>query len=127
MAREFDEITALLGNGTRFDGKLTFQGTVRVDGEFQGEILSDDILIIGEGAEVRAEIRVGTLIVQGGVIRGDIEAVELVEIHHPGEVHGNIVSPSLYIDKGVIFEGQCRMDRGQETPEPPVPTPSEEG
>ncbi len=117
MTRDFDEITALLGNGTRFDGKLTFQGSVRIDGMFTGEVMSDDVLIVGEGAEVRAQINVGTLIVQGGVVYGDIQAAELVEIHFPGQVHGNIVSPSLFIDKGVIFEGQCRMD--PEAPEGP--------
>ena len=117
MTREFDEITALLGSGTRFDGKLTFQGSVRIDGVFIGEVMSDDTLIIGEGAEVRAQVKVGTLIVQGGAIYGDIEATQLVEIHFPGQVHGNIVSPSLFIDKGVIFEGQCRMDQGEDLPE----------
>jgi cytoskeletal protein CcmA (bactofilin family) len=124
MAREFDEITALLGSGTRFDGKLTFQGSVRIDGVFEGEVLSDDVLIIGEGAEVKATVKVGTLIVQGGAVYGDIVASELVEIHYPGQVHGNIVSPSLFIDKGVIFEGKCRME--QEGDEPPV-QPSGEG
>ncbi len=109
MTREFDEITALLGGGTRFECKLSFDGTVRIDGSFSGEISSDDVLIVGDGADVRADIRVGTMIVQGGVVRGDIVARNLVEIHHPGQVHGNIVSPSLCIDKGVIFEGQCRM------------------
>ena len=116
MARNFDEITALLGSGTRFDGKLTFEGTVRIDGTFTGEILSSDVLIVGEGAEVRADVRVGTLIVQGGVIHGDIRAVEQVEIHYPGQVHGNIISPSLFIDKGVVFEGECRMDPVSEDP-----------
>lgn len=121
MARKFDEITALLGGGTRFDGKLTFQGTVRIDGVFTGEILSDDVLIVGEGSEIRADVRVGTLIVQGGVIHGDIRAKEQVEIHYPGQVHGNIISPSLFIDKGVIFEGECRMDPEQPGPVPSIP------
>jgi cytoskeletal protein CcmA (bactofilin family) len=57
------------------------------------------------------------------VIRGDIHAAEQVELHYPGRVHGNIFSPSLFIDKGVIFEGECRMDPGQEAP---VPSSSEE-
>ena len=112
MTREFDAITARLGGGTRFAGKRYFAGTDRIDGSFVGEVSSNDILIVGDGADVRAEIRVGTLIVQGGVVRGDIVARDLVEIHHPGQVHGNIVSPSLCIDKGVIFEGQCRMVEG---------------
>ena len=104
------EINALLGHGTEFNGKLTFQGTVRIDGTFSGEIKTDDVLIIGEGAQVKAEIDVTTLIIRGGVVHGNIRARELVEIHAPGKLIGNIVSPQLYIDKGVIFQGECRME-----------------
>lgn len=103
------EINALLGRGTDFTGKLTFEGRVRIDGRFQGEIFSDDVLIIGEGGEVRAEIAVGTLIVRGGTIWGNVRASQLVEIWAPGKVHGNLEAPQLFIDKGVIFEGQCKM------------------
>jgi cytoskeletal protein CcmA (bactofilin family) len=110
MNDERGEINALLGHGTEFDGKLTFQGTVRIDGAFSGEIMTDDVLIIGEGAEVRAEISVRTLIIRGGVVHGNITAKELVEIHAPGKLVGNIVSPQLFIDKGVIFQGECRME-----------------
>src|SRR5580704_270215 len=60
------EITALLGRGTSFEGKLHFEGRVRIDGAFKGEIQSDDVLIIGDGAEVTAEIEVATVIVRGG-------------------------------------------------------------
>jgi cytoskeletal protein CcmA (bactofilin family) len=104
------EINALLGHGTEFSGKLTFQGTVRIDGVFSGEIKTDDVLIIGEGAEVKAEIEVATLIIRGGLVQGNIRARELVEIHAPGKLIGNIVSPQVFIDKGVIFQGECRME-----------------
>lgn len=104
------EITALLGRGTRFEGKLYFEGRVRVDGVFKGEIKSDDTLIIGEGAEVHAEIDVATVIVRGGIVHGNIRASQSVEIHAPGKVVGNLHSPSLYIERGVEFQGSCRMD-----------------
>ncbi len=109
MSVEADEITALLGAGTEFTGKLFFKGSVRIDGKFNGEIISNDILIVGEGAEVQAKIQAGTVIVKGGTIIGDIMATDLVEIHSPGRVKGNITSRSLYIDKGVLFEGECKM------------------
>lgn len=113
------EINALLGHGTEFNGKLTFQGTVRIDGSLSGEIKTDDVLIIGEGAEVKAEIDVATLIIRGGVVHGNIKASELVEIHAPGTLVGNIVCPpgGLYIDKGVVFQGQCRMEDLESAPE----------
>src|SRR5438105_3659 len=95
------EITALLGRGTRFEGKLYFEGRVRIDGMFKGEIKSEDTLIIGDGAEVHAEIDVATVIVRGGVIHGNVRASQAIEIHAPGRVIGNIHSPSLFIERGV--------------------------
>lgn len=103
------EINALLGRGTEYEGKLVFEGRVRIDGRFVGEIHSDDMLILGEGAEVRARVRVGTLIVRGGVLVGDVVARQLVEIHAPGQVRGDITTPQIFIDKGVVFEGRCTM------------------
>ena len=88
------EITALLGRGTRFEGKLYFEGRVRIDGVFAGEIKSDDTLIIGDGAEVSAEIDVATVIVRGGSVHGNVRAKTSLEIHAPAKLVGNIHSPS---------------------------------
>jgi len=110
MDQSGTEITALLGRGTRFEGKLHFEGRVRVDGQFKGEIKSDDTLVIGDGAEVTAEIECATVIVRGGVVNGNIRAKTALEIHAPAKVVGNIHSPSIFIDRGVEFQGNCRMD-----------------
>lgn len=114
------EINALLGQGTEFEGKLLFDGHVRIDGKFSGQVISKDVLILGEGAEVNAEIEVGTLIIRGGLLRGNVRAAEVVEVYAPGKVYGNIQSPQLFIDKGVIFEGQCSMSPAQEEKEAPL-------
>ena len=103
------EITTLLGRGSEFEGKLTFEGTVRIDGKLSGEIFSEDVLVVGEGAQVSAEIDVGVIIVEGNV-NGNIRAKRAVELHAPARVRGNIETPSLYIDKGVIFEGFSKME-----------------
>jgi cytoskeletal protein CcmA (bactofilin family) len=103
------EINTLLGPGSSFEGKLTFEGTVRIDGKLAGEIFSNDVLVVGEGAQVEAEIDVGVLIVEG-MVTGNVRAKRLVELHAPARVRGNIETPSLFIDKGVLFEGQCRME-----------------
>ena len=110
------EITALLGRGTHFEGKLHFEGRVRIDGHFKGEIQSDDTLIIGDGAEVHAEIDVATVIVRGGAVHGNVRAKTAIEIHAPAKVVGNLHSPSLFIDRGVEFQGTCRMDEVEERP-----------
>jgi cytoskeletal protein CcmA (bactofilin family) len=103
------EINTLLGRGATFEGKLTFEGTVRVDGKLKGEVFSDDVLIVGEGAYVEAEIDIGEIIIQGNVV-GNIRAKRGIEIHAPGRVKGDLHTPSLQIDKGVIFEGRSFME-----------------
>jgi cytoskeletal protein CcmA (bactofilin family) len=103
------EVTTLLGRGSEFEGKLSFEGTVRVDGKLTGEIFTDDVLIIGEGAEVSAEINVGAIVIEGNV-HGNIHAKRSVEIRTPGRVRGNIATPSLFIEKGVVFDGNCQME-----------------
>src|SRR3954465_10863249 len=108
-SRPQGEITTLLGRGSEFEGKLTFEGTVRIDGKLSGEIFSEDVLVIGEGAQVNAEIDVGVIIVEGNVT-GNIRAKRAVELHAPARMKGNIETPSLYIDKGVIFEGFSKME-----------------
>ena len=120
MDQSSTEITALLGRGTKFEGKLHFEGRVRVDGTFKGEIKSDDTLVIGDGAEVHAEIDCATVIVRGGTVHGNIRAKNALEIHAPGKVIGNIHSPSIFIDRGVEFQGSCRMDAIDGAPAKPA-------
>ena len=113
------EINTLLGKGSDFEGKLTFEGTVRIDGKLSGEIFSNDVLVVGEGAQVNAQIEVGVIIVEGNVT-GDIRAKRSVELHAPAKVRGNIETPSLFIDKGVIFEGHCKMEGVAAESRPPT-------
>ncbi len=120
------DLNALLGRGSEFEGKLTFEGTVRIDGKFTGTIVTNDVLVVGEGAKVSAEITCGTIIVHGE-INGNIKAKSAVELHHPARMRGNVESPSLMVEKGVIFEGQSKMegiDKGGSKPvsaPPPAP------
>jgi cytoskeletal protein CcmA (bactofilin family) len=103
------DLNALLGRGSEFEGKLTFEGTVRIDGKFTGTIVTNDVLVIGEGAKVSAEITCGTVIVHGE-ITGNVRAKNAIELHHPARMRGNVEAPSLMIEKGVIFEGQAKME-----------------
>jgi cytoskeletal protein CcmA (bactofilin family) len=103
------EITALLGQGTRFEGKLYFDGRVRIDGRFTGEISSPDVLVIGEGAEVEGEIDVASVIIKGGVVRANVRARESIELYVPAIVTGTLHAPEIFMDKGVQFSGSCTM------------------
>jgi cytoskeletal protein CcmA (bactofilin family) len=110
---------SLLGAGTRYQGKLFFDGRVRIDGDFRGEVHSDGLLVVGPTAVLHADVHVHTLIVQGGTIEGNIQATELVELHAPARVRGNIRTPTLFVDKGAIFDGDCVM--GEIVPLEPAP------
>ncbi len=111
------EVHTLLGKGSEFDGKLTFEGQVRIDGRFNGQINTKDTLVVGEGAKVTAEISAGTVIVNG-TIEGNVRASQTVELHQPGRVKGSIETPALSIDRGVIFEGTCKMENLGTKPSP---------
>jgi cytoskeletal protein CcmA (bactofilin family) len=116
------EVHTLIGKGSEFEGKLTFEGQVRIDGKFSGQIFTKDVLVIGDGARVTAEINAGTVIING-TVEGNIRAAQLVELHQPGRVKGNIETPALSMDKGVIFEGQCKMESLGKVPTAPPPAP----
>ncbi len=100
--------TALLGRGTRITGRVSFDNSARIDGHVEGEIEAKGPLLIGEHAVVNAQIT-GTSIVVHGRVTGDIRASERLEVRSPGKLFGNIITPSLVIDEGVVFEGQCSM------------------
>ncbi len=106
------EAMTLLDKDAQFDGKLTFEGKVQVNGKFRGEIFSDGVLIIGEGAEVDARIEIDTVIIQGKVT-GSIQAKSRIEMHPPACVKGEIASPGLVVSDGAMFEGTCSMGRDQ--------------
>src|ERR1700742_2004394 len=103
------EITALLGQGTRFEGKLHFEGRVRIDGAFSGEISRPGVRGIGAGAEVEGEIDVASVIIKGGVVRANVRARESIELYVPAVVTGALHAPEIFMDKGVQFSGTCTM------------------
>jgi len=103
------ELNAFLGEGTEFEGKLNFIGTVRVEGNLKGEIFAKDILIVGDKGTVEGEIEVNTIIITG-LVKGNIKAATRVEISYPGRLYGTIETPTFVINEGAIFEGDCRME-----------------
>lgn len=102
------EVTGVLDKGSEFEGTLSFEGAFRIGGVFKGKIYTNDILIIGEGAVVDAEIEAGTVILSGE-LKGQVKATQRVEIHHPAVFRGTIHTPSLMVADGVVFEGVSQM------------------
>jgi cytoskeletal protein CcmA (bactofilin family) len=118
MKKEDAQIKAYMGEDTVFNGSLTFDGTVRIDGKFEGKVHTDDTLIVGETGHVIAEISAGTVLCMGRV-EGTIIATKKVEIHSNSRVVGNIKSPALYIELGGVLDGSCDMT-GKETKNLPL-------
>jgi len=103
------DLEAFLGKNTSFQGKMSFEGMARLDGKFEGEVLSGDFLFVGENGLINAEINVGTLVVDGKV-SGNVSAASKIIIHNTGKLYGNIGTPTLVIEEGGLFEGSCKMD-----------------
>ena len=121
MAR--DEINAFLGAGTNYQGKLHFQGAVRIDGNFQGEVVSDGTLVVGQEAVVEGQIKVGQLVLSGN-IQGEVEAKSKVVLHKTANLQGNIRTPVLVVEEGAVLEGQLLMGSLDSAPREPSETDS---
>lgn len=104
------QVTALLDEGASFDGRLTFEGTVRIGGHFRGEIFTNDTLVINPGAHVEAQIEAETVVISG-FVKGNIFARRRVIMHPPAHFQGTVTSPSLRIDEGVLFEAVSHMSK----------------
>jgi len=110
---EIGMIATVFGKDTEFNGDLTFDKSLQINGKFEGEIKDGDFLVIGEKSEVRANIKVKTVIVKGTVY-GNVEATDKLEIHKEGKLYGNIRTSKLIIADGVVFEGKCEMIKSAE-------------
>jgi len=130
-------LNSFFGEGVILKGSLKFKGLLRFDGNFEGEIESDDTFIVGSSGKVRADIKTGFLYNFGG-IKGDIEASNKISLHANSKLEGNIKSPILVTEELAFFEGSCSMPPmrvSEEDPkkieipvvEPEIPMVSAEG
>ena len=103
-------VTAILDQGTHFEGRLSFEGTVQIGGTFKGEIFTKDTIVINESAAIAAQIEADTIIISGRV-EGNLFARRRVIMHPPAIFKGTVTSPSLRIDEGVVFEGASYMPK----------------
>jgi cytoskeletal protein CcmA (bactofilin family) len=93
------EPQAFLDRGASFEGKVSFSGTLRIEGHLRGTARSDGTLVVGEAGLVQAEIQVGTLLVRGTVV-GTVHARARVVIASTGRVEGEVVTPLLSVEEG---------------------------
>ncbi|NNL85656.1 MAG: polymer-forming cytoskeletal protein [Myxococcales bacterium] len=101
-------LTAFIDQGSAFEGKLSFKDTVRIDGSFNGEIASENTLIVGETGEVNANIKSRSVMISGAVV-GDVNASRQLVLHKTARLQGNIETASLVIEAGAIVNGEVSM------------------
>ena len=116
--------SSVLNSHLTFDGTLKYTGTLTMDCEFHGTVTTGDNLVVGPLGQVKAEIYADNVEISGKVW-GDVHAKTRVKILSGGEVYGNIETPSISMDDGVIFEGQCTTAQETQTPSGPSPVSSE--
>jgi cytoskeletal protein CcmA (bactofilin family) len=112
-------LNSILGHGCKVKGDIELQGTIRIDGEFDGSIACPDTLIIGKSGILKAEVKVKNAVI-GGKLIGNIHASNKIELQSGSHVQGDIETGRLVIDEGVFFEGNCKMGgkarTGEDTP-----------
>jgi cytoskeletal protein CcmA (bactofilin family) len=101
-------LNSMLGQGCKIKGDIELQGTIRIDGQFEGSISCPDTLIIGKSGVVKAEVKVKNAVI-GGKLIGNIAAANKIELQSGSHVEGDIQTARLVIDEGVFFEGNCKM------------------
>ena len=108
MERHKSEISAIIEEGCKFEGNLSFNGVARIAGIVNGSIFSNDTVIVSEGAIVNADVNANVILISG-TVKGNIKASSRVEIIKPARFEGTITTPSLIVEEGVIFHGTTKM------------------
>ncbi len=112
-------VNSIIGEGTRFKGEFDLNGLLRIDGDFTGVIRTKGKVLVGRNGRAECTLQAGTVVI-GGVLRGEVVSTERVIILSTGLVLGNITTPRLIIEEGVIFNGSCKIT-------PPAAEPSRAG
>jgi cytoskeletal protein CcmA (bactofilin family) len=107
-----DNWLGFVGDVLKFTGEVTFKSTLRIDGNFCGQVKSEGgTLIVSSGAQItKATIDVGVARING-TVEGDINAKDEVTLGHSASVTGNILTGALIIEKGALFNGSCRLNK----------------
>jgi len=122
LARDIKEgnLSGFVGSGTSVSGEANFQAMLRVDGHLSGRVSSSDgTLIVSAGGLVDADVEVAIALING-TVNGDIVATKRIELGRVAKVDGNIQTPSLVVEQGALFEGNCRMTQPREAQEKPA-------
>ncbi len=105
----------IIGENSFFEGKFMVNGGIRIDGKFEGEILKVSHVTIGVKGKVRSNISALSVVVEG-VLIGNIDAKVRVILLPTSRVYGDITTPEIIIQQGVIFEGKIKIAQDKNLP-----------
>ena len=111
MASKNDGMNSTIGEGSVFEGKFYISGSLRIDGKFEGEIKTDEELIVGESGKVKTDITAKSVVIAGTVI-GNITARSEVRLLETGKIMGDITAPTVSLQKGVVVNGNFNITGG---------------
>ncbi|MCG8452840.1 MAG: polymer-forming cytoskeletal protein [Spirochaetales bacterium] len=103
-------INSIIGEGTRFRGDLDLKGLLRIDGDFEGNIRTDGRVLVGRGGRALCLIEADTVVI-GGIVKGNITATSKVVLLSTSVVIGNIKTPELVVEEGVVVNGHCTVSQ----------------
>jgi cytoskeletal protein CcmA (bactofilin family) len=117
------KVETVVGPGIALQGTLTGQGGVRLEGSFEGKILLEGLLVVGETAKIISEeIRAQSVSV-AGTVQANIVAAR-VHITRTGRVWGDVMTGSLSTEEGGFLKGRVQMQDSEEPATPAAPGPS---
>ena len=108
-------VNSIIGEGSEFKGEFTINGLLRIDGRFKGTIETEGKVLVGQSGEATTDIKARVVVI-GGTVKGNIYATERVILLSTGHMHGTIITPSLVMEDGVVFEGNCTINKKISTP-----------
>ena len=108
MASKPDGLNSTIGEGSVFEGKFYISGSLRIDGKFEGEIKTDEELVVGENGRVKTDIYAKSVVIAGTVI-GNITAEDDVRLLESAKILGDITAPSISIQRGVVAQGKITI------------------
>ena len=112
--------TSIIAQGCKFDGKITVRGSLRIEGEYKGDISEHESLVIGKTGVVRGSCKVKNAII-GGQLFGNVMAENKIELQSGSHVEGDTHTKRLVIAQGVFIEGNCSMGAGKPIGDKAVP------
>lgn len=113
-----DKIDSVIGKGTTIDGDIKINGSIKIDGKIDGNIHSKESALIGRDSSVKGNISCRSAVI-GGRIQGNVTAQEVIEFQSGAEMYGDIICKGLIVERGVLFDGNCRMAQEAKEKEKP--------